>query len=78
MLEQQGAKLLAAARGGRDPMLRFVMIWFALKRNGRAVTALEYAMIAAMFALAIIGALSTMGTTVSTTFSKVASAITAG
>jgi pilus assembly protein Flp/PilA len=58
--------------------IRIVMTWLALTRHRRAVTAMEYALIAAMVALGIIGAVTSMGTTLSTTFSKVASAIRTG
>jgi pilus assembly protein Flp/PilA len=39
----------------------------------RAVTAIEYALIAALIAVVIIGAVSSLGKGVSTTFNKVAS-----
>jgi pilus assembly protein Flp/PilA len=38
----------------------------------RGVTALEYAMIAALIALVIVGAVTTLGTRVNTTFGNVA------
>ena len=44
-----------------------------LKSDNRAVTAIEYALIAALIAVVIIGAVTTLGTGVSTTFNSVAS-----
>jgi len=43
-----------------------------LKVDKRAVTAIEYALIAALIAVVIIGAVSTLGKNVSTTFTTVA------
>ena len=46
--------------------------WLEKARSGqRGVTALEYALIAALIAVAIIGAVSAAGTGVSKTFTKV-------
>jgi pilus assembly protein Flp/PilA len=45
----------------------------ALKVDRRAVTAIEYALIAALIAVVIIGAVTTLGKGVSNTFSTVAS-----
>ncbi|HVE20352.1 MAG TPA: Flp family type IVb pilin [Acidocella sp.] len=39
----------------------------------RAVTAIEYALIAALIAVVIIGAVSTLGNNVTSTFNKVSS-----
>lgn len=50
-------------------MLRF------LARDERGVTALEYGLIAALIAVVIIGAVTTLGTNVSSTFNTVANAI---
>jgi pilus assembly protein Flp/PilA len=44
-----------------------------LKFDKRAVTAIEYALIAALIAVVIIGAVSSLGTHISTTFNTVAS-----
>jgi len=44
-----------------------------LKVDKRAVTAIEYALIAALIAVVIIGAVSTLGTRISTTFNAVSS-----
>ena len=47
----------------------------ALRDDERAVTALEYALIAALVAVVIIGGVSLLGTNVSKVFSTVASTI---
>ena len=44
-----------------------------LKFDKRAVTAIEYALIAALIAVVIIGAVTTLGKNVSSTFNTVAS-----
>jgi pilus assembly protein Flp/PilA len=44
-----------------------------LKLDKRAVTAIEYALIAALIAVVIIGALTTLGSRITTTFNTVAS-----
>jgi pilus assembly protein Flp/PilA len=45
----------------------------AFKADDKAVTAIEYALIAALIAIVIIGAVSVLGNNVSTTFNSVAS-----
>jgi pilus assembly protein Flp/PilA len=45
----------------------------ALCQDRRAVTAIEYALIAALIAVVIVGAATQLGTHVSTTFNKVSS-----
>jgi pilus assembly protein Flp/PilA len=55
------------------PMLtQYVRTLLALKADKRAVTAIEYALIASLIAVAIIGALSALGTSISGTFNSVA------
>jgi pilus assembly protein Flp/PilA len=44
-----------------------------LIENNRGVTAIEYALIAALIAVAAIGAFTAVGTDLSTTFSSIAS-----
>jgi pilus assembly protein Flp/PilA len=44
-----------------------------LKADRRAVTAIEYALIAALIAVVIIGAVTTLGTNVANTFNTVSS-----
>jgi pilus assembly protein Flp/PilA len=58
-------------------MLTYVRTAIALKLHDlkvdrRAVTAIEYALIAALIAVVIIGAVTTLGNKVSTTFNNVA------
>jgi pilus assembly protein Flp/PilA len=58
-------------------MLTYVRTAIALKLHDlkvdrRAVTAIEYALIAALIAVVIIGAVTTLGSKVSTTFNNVA------
>jgi len=45
----------------------------AYKSDKRAVTAIEYALIAALIAVVIIGAVSLLGNSISTTFNSVSS-----
>jgi len=56
-------------------LANFVRSALALKlvRDSRAVTAIEYALIAALIAVVIIGAVTTLGANVSSTFNTVAS-----
>lgn len=49
--------------------------WRAVQRDEQGVTALEYALIAALVAVVIIGGVSLLGTSVSEVFSTVASTI---
>jgi pilus assembly protein Flp/PilA len=46
-----------------------------LVRDRRAVTALEYGLIASLIAVVIIGAVTTLGTNLSTVFTAVATAL---
>jgi pilus assembly protein Flp/PilA len=50
-------------------------MWRQLRGDQRGVTALEYALIAALVAVVIIGGVSLLGTSVSTVFSTVANTI---
>jgi pilus assembly protein Flp/PilA len=47
----------------------------ALVRDGRGVTAMEYGLIAGLVAVVIIGSVTTLGTSLSTTFATVAGAL---
>jgi pilus assembly protein Flp/PilA len=49
--------------------------WRALRGDRRAVTALEYGLIAALIAVVIIGTVSALGSNVSSAFSNVSSAV---
>ena len=57
-------------------MVEFLKSWLELRMDRRAVTALEYGLIAALIAVVIIGAVTTLGTNISATFTKVATTIT--
>ena len=46
-----------------------------LRKNTRGVTAVEYGMIAALIAVVIVGAVTTLGTKLSTTFTNVGTSI---
>ena len=56
-------------------MIEFIKLWLELKVDRRAVTALEYGLIAALIAVVIIGAVTTLGKNLSTTFTTVSTAI---
>ncbi|MEO9189385.1 MAG: Flp family type IVb pilin [Acetobacteraceae bacterium] len=45
------------------------------RRDSRGVTAMEYGLIAALIAVVIIGALTTIGTSLSTKFGAIATAL---
>ena len=59
-------------------MLQFLNTLLELKRDKQAVTALEYGLIAALIAVVIISAVSTLGTSLSSTFTGISSHFTAG
>ncbi len=52
-------------------MIEYMKAWLELKVDRRAVTALEYGLIAALVAVVIIGAVTTLGKDLSTVFGKV-------
>jgi len=52
-------------------MLEYVTSWIALKTDRRAVTALEYGLIAGLIALVIIGVLTTMGSSLISKFTTI-------
>ena len=54
-------------------MLQYLNTLVALKRDEKGVTALEYGLIAALIAVVIITAVSTLGTNLSSTFSGISS-----
>ncbi|MGA3005415.1 MAG: Flp family type IVb pilin [Acetobacteraceae bacterium] len=56
-------------------MLMFINNLRALVRDGRGVTAMEYGLIAGLVAVVIIGSVTTLGTSLSTTFATVAGAL---
>ena len=49
-------------------MFEYLMIWTRLKTDRRAVTALEYGLIAALIAGVIVTAVTLVGTNLTTTF----------
>ncbi len=59
-------------------MIEFIKTWLELKVDRRAVTALEYGLIAALIAVVIIGAVTTLGKNLSTTFTTIGTAIAKG
>ena len=54
-------------------MMNYLRVLARLKADESAVTAIEYALIAALIAVVIIGAVTTLGGGVSNTFSNVSS-----
>ncbi len=56
-------------------MLEYIKVWLELKVDRRAVTALEYGLIAALIAVAIISGVTALGTNINKTFSNIASKI---
>ena len=58
-------------------MIEYLKTYLSLKHDKRAVTALEYALIAGLVAVVIIGAVTTLGTNISSVFTKVGSDVNA-
>ena len=56
-------------------MYDYVKTWLELKTDRRAVTALEYGLIAALIAAAVMGTVQTLGTKISSTFSGIAATV---
>lgn len=54
-------------------MIEYLKIYWRFKHDQRGVTALEYALIAGLVAVVIVGAVTTLGTSVSNVFTKVGS-----
>ncbi len=52
-------------------MLSYLKTWLALKTDRRAVTALEYGLIAALIASVIVTAVTGLGTKLATTFTTI-------
>ena len=53
-------------------LAHWMAVLVRLKQDRRAVTALEYGLIAGLVAVVIVTAVSTLGTNLSTTFNKIA------
>ena len=56
-------------------MYDYLITWLSLKADRRGVTALEYGLIAALVAGAIVTAVTTLGTSISSEFTTVAGKI---
>ncbi len=56
-------------------MIEFIKTWLELKVDRRAVTALEYGLIAALIAVVIIGAVTAVGTKLTATFTTISKSI---
>jgi len=56
-------------------MQEYIKGWLALKADKRAVTALEYGLVAALIAVAIIAALTKLGGNMNSTFNNIATTI---
>ncbi len=56
-------------------MLSYLKTWLALKTDRRAVTALEYGLIAAVMGALIVTAFTVLGTSLGTAFNNVANAL---
>lgn len=53
----------------------WLCLWLGLKEDSRAVTALEYGMIAALIAAVIVGVVASLGTKLNAAFTTVETAI---
>jgi pilus assembly protein Flp/PilA len=56
-------------------MIQFLKIWLELKTDRRAVTMLEYGLIAALIAAVCVGAVTTLGSDISGKFTNIAASI---
>lgn len=56
-------------------MYNYLVTWLQIKADRRAVTAMEYGLIAALIAGGIVLAVTSLGTSVTTTFSGLATKI---
>jgi pilus assembly protein Flp/PilA len=72
------AKEQSEIRSGRErggAMFDYLTTWMCLKTDRRAVTALEYGLIASLIAVAIIGGVTLLGGNLSSAFSSVSSSV---
>ena len=60
---------------GHRIMVEYMRTWLALRTDKRGVTAMEYGLIAALIAVVIIGAVTTIGTNLTATFTTIAGKI---
>lgn len=58
-------------------MLDYLKMFWSLKHDRRAVTALEYALIAGLLAVVLVVAVTSLGTNLTNTFAKIGSDVTA-
>jgi pilus assembly protein Flp/PilA len=56
-------------------MLEYARTWLALRFDKRGVTAMEYGLIAALIAVVIIGAITSIGTSLNTKFGLIVTAL---
>ena len=56
-------------------MIELLKVWLELKTDRRAVTMLEYGLIAALIAAVCVGAVTSLGTGISTKFNLIAGSI---
>ncbi len=56
-------------------MVEYLKAWLELKTDRRGVTMLEYGLIAALIAAVCVGAVTTLGSNISTTFTGVGTSI---
>ena len=54
-------------------MIAYLRTYLSLKHDRRAVTALEYALIAGLVGVVIVGAVTTLGTSLTSIFLKIGS-----
>jgi pilus assembly protein Flp/PilA len=59
----------------RNAMKKYPLLLLRLKKDKSAVTALEYGLVAALIAVAIISALSLLGGNLNSTFNNIATTI---
>ena len=56
-------------------MIEYLKVWLQLKADRRAVTALEYGLIAALIAVAIVSGVTALGTSINKTFTDISAKI---
>ena len=56
-------------------MFEYIKVWLQLKADRRAVTALEYGLIAALIAVAIVSGVTALGSGINKTFTDLGSKI---
>lgn len=56
-------------------MIEYLKTWLELKTDRRAVTMLEYGLIAALIAAVCVGAVTTLGTGINNTFKTISNSL---